>query len=63
MHQHEKLLDFIFPVRTEIGKMTSFIAHSKLMAWDSAAELEFYIRRQLKHEDCGKYTTYTVFMY
>ena len=37
MRQHERLLDFTFPVRAETGKMTPFITHSKFMAWDFAA--------------------------
>jgi len=37
MHQHEELLDFLFPVHAEIGKMTPFITYSKFMARHFAA--------------------------
>jgi hypothetical protein len=37
MHQHETLLDFIFSVCADIGKMTPLPKHSKFLAWDFAA--------------------------
>jgi hypothetical protein len=64
MHQHEKLLDFMYPVRAEIGKVTPLITHSKFMAWDFAiGTWTGNLYQKTKHEDCGKDTTYTVLIY